>query len=49
MGPVHVGVRSKAQVHHHPDGPGLLGAAISPAVFYEKVIKVKADVAAILK
>jgi hypothetical protein len=26
-GPVLVGVRSKAQVHHH-DGPGLLGAAI---------------------
>src|SRR5215472_16273 len=30
---VHVGVRFKAQVHHHGDGPGLLGAAISKAVF----------------
>ena len=29
---VHVGVRFKAQVHHHGDGPGLLGAAISKAV-----------------
>ena len=27
-GPVHVGIRSQAQVHHHRDGPGLLGAAI---------------------
>src|SRR5580704_14190115 len=24
MGPVQVGVRSKAQVHHHRDGPGVL-------------------------
>src|SRR5262249_3359834 len=30
---VHVGVRFKAQVHHRSDGPGLLGAAISKAVF----------------
>src|SRR6516225_10005288 len=28
LGPVHLGVRFKAQVHHHGDGPGLLGAAI---------------------
>src|SRR5262245_11887993 len=28
MGPVQVGVRCQAQVHHHGDGPGLLGAAI---------------------
>ena len=28
LGPVQVGVRSQAQVHHHGDGPGLLGAAI---------------------
>ena len=28
IGPVQVGVRSQAQVHHHGDGPGLLGAAI---------------------
>ena len=27
LGRVHVGVRFKAQVHHHGDGPGLLGAA----------------------
>ena len=26
LGPVHVGVRCKAQVHHHSDGPGLLGS-----------------------
>ena len=32
MGPVHVGVRSQAQVHHHCDGPGLLGAAIYSAI-----------------
>ena len=32
MGPVHVGVRSQAQVHHHRDGPGLLGAAILAAI-----------------
>jgi hypothetical protein len=32
MGPVHVGVRSQAQVHHHRDGPGLLGAAIFTAI-----------------
>ena len=32
LGPVHVGVRFNAQVHHHSDGPGLLGAAISKAV-----------------
>ena len=32
MGPVHVGVRAKAQVHQHADGPGLLGAAIFLAV-----------------
>ena len=32
QGPVHVGVRFKAQVHHHGDGPGLLGAAIYRAV-----------------
>jgi hypothetical protein len=32
MGPVQVGVRSKAQVHHHGDGPGLLGAAIYSAI-----------------
>jgi hypothetical protein len=32
IGPVHVGVRSQAQVHHHGDGPGLLGAAILPAI-----------------
>ena len=25
LGPVQVGVRSQAQVHHHGDGPGLLG------------------------
>jgi hypothetical protein len=25
VGPVHVGVRFKAQVHHNDDGPGLLG------------------------
>jgi hypothetical protein len=25
MGPVHVGVRSQAQVHHHGDGPGFAG------------------------
>ena len=31
-GPVQVGVRSKAQVHHHGDGPGLLGAAIYAAI-----------------
>jgi len=31
-GPVQVGVRSKAQVHHHGDGPGLLGAAIFTAI-----------------
>jgi hypothetical protein len=31
-GPVQVGVRSKAQVHHHGDGPRLLGAAISLAI-----------------
>ena len=31
-GPVQVGVRSKAQVHHHRDGPGLLGAAIYAAI-----------------
>src|SRR5271169_5521114 len=34
---VHVGVRFKAQVHHHGDGPGLLGAAISKAVFLTRV------------
>ena len=28
IGPVQVGVRSQAQVHHYGDGPGLLGAAI---------------------
>ena len=28
LGPVQVGVRSQAQVHHYRDGPGLLGAAI---------------------
>src|SRR5215471_9216950 len=28
MGPVQVGVRSTARVHHQGDGPGLLGAAI---------------------
>src|SRR5215472_6915460 len=33
LGPVHVGVRFKAQVHHRSDEPGLLGAAISNAVF----------------
>ena len=27
-----VGVRSKAQVHHQGDGPGLLGAAIYAAI-----------------
>ena len=32
LGPVHVGVRSQAQVHHHGDGPGLLGAAIYSAI-----------------
>ena len=32
IGPVQVGVRSKAQVHHHDDGPGLLGAAIYAAI-----------------
>ena len=32
MGPVHVGVRSKAQVRHCGDGPGLLGAAIWAAI-----------------
>jgi len=32
IGPVHVGVRSQAQVHHHGDGPGLLGAAIYAAI-----------------
>ena len=32
MGPVQVGVRSQAQVHHHGDGPGLLGAAIFAAI-----------------
>ena len=32
LGPVHVGVRSQAQVHHHGDGPGLLGAAILQAI-----------------
>ena len=32
IGPVHVGVRSKAQVYHHGDGPGLLGAAIYLAI-----------------
>ena len=32
MGPVQVGVRSKAQVHHQGDGPGLLGAAIFTAI-----------------
>ena len=31
-GPVQVGVRSKAQVHHRGDGPGLLGAAIFTAI-----------------
>jgi hypothetical protein len=31
-GPVQVGVRSKAQVRHHGDGPGLLGAAIYSAI-----------------
>ncbi len=25
LGPVHVGVRSKAQVHHHRDEPGIVG------------------------
>src|SRR5262249_37061507 len=25
IGPVHVGVRSQAQVHHHGDGPGVAG------------------------
>src|SRR5215470_2820201 len=30
---VHVGGRKKAKVHHHGDGSGLLGAAISKAVF----------------
>jgi hypothetical protein len=25
VGPVHIGVRSKAQVHHNDDGPGLVG------------------------
>src|SRR5215469_5203151 len=33
LGPVQVGVRSQAQVHHHGDGPGLLGAAILRAIF----------------
>ena len=28
QGPVHVGVRLKAQAHHNNDGPGLLGTAI---------------------
>ena len=28
LGPVHFEVRFKAQVHHHRDEPGLLGAAI---------------------
>jgi len=32
MGPVQVGVRSKARVHHQCDGPGLLGAAIYAAI-----------------
>jgi len=32
LGPVHVGIRSQAQVHHHRDGPGLLGAAIFTAI-----------------
>src|SRR6516165_8241979 len=32
MGPVQVGVRSQAQVHHQGDGPGLLGAAILAAI-----------------
>ena len=32
---VHVGVRFKAQVHPHGDGPGLLGAAISKAVLID--------------
>ena len=32
MGPVQVGVRSQAQVHHHRDGPGWLGAAIYWAI-----------------
>ena len=27
-----LGSDSQAQVHHHSDGPGLLGAAISPAI-----------------
>src|SRR5215469_13363705 len=31
-GPVHVGIRSQAQVHHHRDGPGLWGAAIFTAI-----------------
>jgi hypothetical protein len=31
-GPGASGVRSKAQVHHHGDGPGLLGAAILRAI-----------------
>src|SRR5215469_12220527 len=34
---VHVGVRFKAQVHHHGDGPGLLGAAILNAVLLTEV------------
>ena len=29
MGPVHVGVRSKAQVHHNDDEPGLVGTLLS--------------------
>src|SRR5215831_5427586 len=32
LGPVQVGVRSQAQVHHYGDGPGLLGAAIYSAI-----------------
>ena len=38
LGPVHVGVRFKAQVHHHGDGPGLLGSCYLRSGLLDRVL-----------
>jgi hypothetical protein len=35
---VHVGVRFKAQVHHHDDGPGLLGSCYLKSGLLDRVL-----------
>jgi hypothetical protein len=36
LGPVHFGVRSKTQVHHYRDRPGIVGAAIYRAILIDQ-------------